>query len=407
MTNLLKSSTEVNQRTVGFLLRCMHCHDGVASHCETLVKGLIANGWKVILITGKVHYDSSSGYRFKSIKSMVEDWIILDGFNALRPNLKSIIAASRAIRAHRIDLFHVHGYSMLPFAFLLKIISGVRSVATYHPSVAILNPNERQAEAEPLRNLRYRILLNVFAPESFIAYSTEIEKWLENDARVPKSKIRKILHGIDTEYFRLPNDEERYIARLKYGIKEVDLVCVLVGRLSWDKGHDVLINAVKLIKAVYPVHSVKCLFAGSGGEEEIKKYAFSGVDDSSTFLFAGNVVDVREVYWAGDIFVLPSRVEGFALAVAEAMCCGLSSIRTPSGGARDQIENGKTGYIVPFDDANALSRAILGLKDQDHREQIGRLGSEDARVKFDARRMVEKTIEVYIREIEGCRRDTD
>jgi glycosyltransferase involved in cell wall biosynthesis len=105
--------------------------------------------------------------------------------------------------------------------------------------------------------------------------------------------------------------------------------------------------------------------------------------------------DMREVYWTSDIFVLPSRLEGCALVVAEAMCCGIAPIRTPAGGTLDQIEEGKTGYIVPFDDAEALSKAIQKLANKDFRLQMGKQCAEYASSVFDRELMIEKTAELY------------
>jgi len=141
---------------------------------------------------------------------------------------------------------------------------------------------------------------------------------------------------------------------------------------------------------------LKCLFAGSGDrEQEIKEYAFVSEDDSHSFIFAGYLNDMREVYWTSDIFVLPSRLEGCALVVAEAMCCGAVPIRTPAGGSLDQIEEGKTGYIVPFNDAEALSKAIQKLANKAFRLQMGQQCAEYASSVFDRELMVKKTVEVY------------
>ncbi len=53
------------QKTVGFILRRVDCNDGVASHCETLIRGFKSVGWRVVLITGPVSYDAVSVRRFE------------------------------------------------------------------------------------------------------------------------------------------------------------------------------------------------------------------------------------------------------------------------------------------------------------------------------------------------------
>jgi glycosyltransferase involved in cell wall biosynthesis len=104
----------------------------------------------------------------------------------------------------------------------------------------------------------------------------------------------------------------------------------------------------------------------------------------------------RDVLWASDLLVLPSRKEGFGLTVIEAMLCGIVPVRTPSGGAGDQIEDGKNGFIVPFDDPVALADCIVRLLvDEGLRAEAGQAALVSAREKFTIARMVTDTVKVY------------
>lgn len=384
------------QKTVGFLFKRVDCNDGVASHCESLIRGLKAVGWRVVLITGSVNYDAGSVRRFEALKELSEDWVIFEDLKPLLPSLGNITQIKELVKKYEISLFHVHGYAMLLLARILKIITGVDCVATFHPSVHGDDPTLLKDAALRPQITKYLIFLKLFAPKAFIAYSSDIEKFLLKDLGFHKTKVRKIINGIDTKYFRPPSPEERKRVREKWGFEEKDLVCSLVGRLNWNKGHDILIDAVRQARNAVPEMSLKCFFVGSGNQEQqIKEYAFASDDDSRCFLFSGYVDELREVYWTSDIFALPSRSEGFALVVAEAMCCGTVPIRTPGGGSLDQIEEGKTGYIVPFDDAEALSKTIQKLANQDFRLQMGKQSAEYASSVFDLELMIEKTVELY------------
>jgi glycosyltransferase involved in cell wall biosynthesis len=384
------------QKTVGFLLRRVDCNDGVASHCETLIRGLKAVGWKVVLITGAVFYDAKSVRRFELFKELTEDWLVFEHMRPLVPNLADVARIREIVKKHKIAIFHAHGYSMLLLARILKIVTGLHCVATFHPSMhsddpkmlteAVLRPKIRQ----------YQIYLKAFAPKAFIALSSDIEKFLIQDLGFRKTKVRKILAGVDTKYFCPPSPQERHRVREQLGICEEDLVCSLVGRLNWNKGHDILIEAVRKARKALSGVTLKCLFAGSGDQEQqIKEYALVSDEDLRCFIFLGFADELREVYWASDIFALPSRSEGFALVVAEAMCCGTVPIRTPGGGAKDQIQEGITGYTIPFDDVEALSQAIQSLADRNFRMQIGKQCIEYAVSAFDQEPMVERTVELY------------
>jgi glycosyltransferase involved in cell wall biosynthesis len=383
------------QKTVGFLLKRVDCNDGVASHCETLMRGFKAVGWRVVLITGPVNYDASSAKSFRALKDLSEDWIIFEDLKPFLPTPASINRIKEVVNKYEISLLHTHGYSMLVLARILKFVTGLECVATFHLLIEDENSSFIKAILRP-KIRKYQIYLRAFAPKAFIAYSSEIEKFLLQDLGFPKNKVRKILAGTNTTYFRPPSSEERQKAREKFGFEEKDLVCILPGRLNWVKGHDVAIDAVRLVKKEFPELLLKCLFAGSGDlEQQIKEYAFVSEDDAHSFIFAGYLNDMREAYWASDIFMLPSRLEGCALVVAEAMCSGTVPIRTPAGGVLDQIEEGKTGYIVPFDDAEALSKAIQKLMNKDVRLQMGQRCAEYASSVFDRELMIEKTVKLY------------
>lgn len=384
------------QKTVGFLLKRVDCNDGVASHCETMIRGLKALGWKVVLITGPVNYNGGFVSRFQALKDLSEEWIIFEDLKPLFPSWGKITRILELVKKYDISLFHAHGYTMLLLGRILKIITGIDCVATFHPSVHGEDPTLLKDAVLRPQTTKYFIFLKLFAPKVFIAISSDIERFLVKDLSFHKTKVRKIVNGIDTKYFRPPSLEERENVRKKFGLEEKDLVCSLVGRLNWNKGHDLLIDAVRQGRNAVPKTSVKCLFVGAGHQEqEIKEYAFVSDDDSRSFIFLGYVDELREVYWASDIFVLPSRSEGCPLVVAEAMSSGTVTIRTEGGGSRDQIEDGKTGYIVPFDDPEALSKAIQKLANKDFRLQMNKHCLEFASVAFDRELMIEKTVKLY------------
>ena len=385
------------QKTVAFFLKRVDCNDGVASHCETFIRGLIANDWRVVMITGPVFYDSVSITRFEALKSLVEDWIIFDHINPLLPNLSYILRVYETIKRYEISLLHAHGYSMLLICRIFYFLNNLNCVATFHPSIHGDDPKALKTVALNPKLNQYKFYLTAFPPKVFIAYSSDIVSFLNQSLGFPKSKIRKIFLGIDTNYFRPPTPEERQRAREKFGIQQDDTVCALVGRLNWNKGHDILIEAARQARAELPHTNLKCLFAGSGAQEnQIKECALISEADKRCFVFLGYTDNLREVYWAADIFVLPSRSEGFALVVAEAMCCGVVPIRTPGGGAKDQIEDGSNGFIFPFDDSETLAmRLKLLSSDIELRKQLSIEAQKTAHQNFAVEKMIHDSIALY------------
>jgi glycosyltransferase involved in cell wall biosynthesis len=97
-----------------------------------------------------------------------------------------------------------------------------------------------------------------------------------------------------------------------------------------------------------------------------------------------------------DVFVLPSRFEGFPLALVEAMLAERPVVATTTGSVEDAVIEAKTGFLVPPDDAEALAEAINQvLADANLGGQMGRRGRELALERFTARATAAAFEELY------------
>jgi glycosyltransferase involved in cell wall biosynthesis len=143
----------------------------------------------------------------------------------------------------------------------------------------------------------------------------------------------------------------------------------------------------KNIKPIY-------ILAGTGDIDFIKSLIKeNNLEDQ--FILPG-FVDSRDILWASDLLVLPSRQEGFALVVVEAMFCKVVPIRTPAAGAFDQIDDGFNGYIVPFDDYVSLADRIQFLLENDIiRQRMAQNAYEKAKKFFTLDNMVENYLDIY------------
>ncbi len=122
-----------------------------------------------------------------------------------------------------------------------------------------------------------------------------------------------------------------------------------VGRLSPEKGLDVLLRAFKSVPG-------RLLMAGSGSqEEELRRLA----DDRVEWLGQVAREDLPGLYAQADCFVLPSRSEPWGMVLNEAAAAGLPLVATDAvGGGYDLIENGVNGYRVPAENGEALAEAL-------------------------------------------------
>jgi glycosyltransferase involved in cell wall biosynthesis len=109
--------------------------------------------------------------------------------------------------------------------------------------------------------------------------------------------------------------------------------------------------------------------------------------------------ELRRIYAAADIFVLPSRADCFPQAVAEALAAGLPVIATDVGGVSEMVEDGRNGRLVPRGSVPHLKEALRDLvRDPERRRRMGHESRQLALRKHDAmvnnRRIVDLTLAV-------------
>ena len=157
---------------------------------------------------------------------------------------------------------------------------------------------------------------------------------------------------------------------------------------SRQKGQDLLLEAWPAVAARAP--GVRLVLVGDGPERQ-KLLA----RDVRGLVLAGPRRDVPEWLAAADVVVLPSRWEGMALTILEAMSRGRSVVATDVAGAREALADGG-GAVVPVEDVPALEIAIVvRLLDPELAAEEGRAGRAAAERRHDARHTAKAISEVY------------
>jgi len=384
--------------TILFLLKRVDCNDGVSSYCETLLTGLKANGDRVVIVSGPVTSSEKTQRRRQALESAALEWIILDHLRPNRPSGKTVKIILDTIRKYSVDVMSPQGLSLLPLSFMASKLSGKPVIMNYHPSIHGSDTAGMAKRKSFKERTFYRITATLFTPWKFIALSKDIIRFFREDCWISPHRIEYIVAGIDSDRYRPPSVVERKAARDLFQLSDTTLVCVLTGRLDLNKGHDLVIEAVRQLRVSDPELEIVCLFPGTGSyAATVEAHAKKDAADTASFRFLGFVDDdtLLKVYWASDIALLPSRLEGFGLAIAEGMACGAVPIRTPSGGSEEQIIDGETGFLVPFDDAKALAARIHDLADKDRRQRMRGTAIAHAQNHFGRQTMIAKTSALY------------
>jgi len=174
------------------------------------------------------------------------------------------------------------------------------------------------------------------------------------------------------------------------------------GRLVPIKGIVYLIRALASLKRDIP--DLRLEIAGSGPERTTieTEVRLHGLTDCVTFL--DWQVELAPVFARWDVFVLPSLEEGFGIAALEAMAAGLPVVATAVGGIPELVEDGRTGWLVPPADPDALADRLRDLLlDPERRRAMGAAGRARARESFSVERMAAAISEIYDRLLETRR----
>jgi glycosyltransferase involved in cell wall biosynthesis len=266
---------------------------------------------------------------------------------------KAIDYAARSfLRKGRFDLFHSWAGDALHSLRFTKQsgIPSVLEIPTWHKHQGKSVPPQLEEELEfakapiPKRWLNHLLVLREHVLEEYeladllLVLSEKAEETFLL-AGVPKKKLFRTSRGVDVERFR-PATKPSGIFR-----------ALFVGALVKRKGVHVLLEAWRALK----LPRSELVLVGQV-HPEIEPY-LQGMPDSVKV--AGFQKRVEEVYREASVFVFPSSLEGSAKSTYEAAASGLAQITTRESG--DVVLDGVNGILVPPEDVNALSAAILRL----------------------------------------------
>lgn len=302
--------------------------------------------------------------------------------NAL--DLPSALRLGRLARASGAELIHAHVARDYPPASLAARLSGARLVITRH----VLFPLGRV----------HRLALSNVA--RVIAVSKPVARSLRARAVFPAQKIRVVTNGVDVERI------EAARAKFESGAERaaaapLGLRVGAIGSLVENKGHDLFIRAAASVVARLDA-PVEFVIVGDepprgAGSLESLKRLIAELGLGGRVLLLTRWADSASVLPSFDIFVSASRSEAFGLAMAEALACGVPVVATATDGAREVVEHGVNGTIVPAGDAEALASAIVALvEDEGRRNAFSGRARESARRRFGLDRMVTDTERVYL-----------
>jgi len=283
-------------------------------------------------------------------------------------------------RQENVRIWHGHDYKSNLYGLLLRRRCGLRLVTTVHGWV-------QKTGRTPLYWAVDRWSLRRY--ERVVAVSQDLEAECARIG-VPSDRLVRIDNGIDVGAWRRRGPPAA--SALRAAVPAGRLVVGAVGRLSEEKGFDLLIEAVT--RAVARGADVELWIAGEGPEQA--KLAALAAASPARVRLLGFRTDVRELQEAFDVFVLSSLREGLPNVVLEAMACEVPVLATRCGGVEAAVRDDVEGLLVPPGSVEALESGLVRLAaDPNLRARLARAGRERVEREFSFARRMERFAQLY------------
>jgi glycosyltransferase involved in cell wall biosynthesis len=278
-------------------------------------------------------------------------------------------------RREQVAIWHGHDYKSNALGLLLRRFRPLRLVTTVHGWV-------HRTMRTPLYYGIDRLCLPFY--ERVICVSEDLkERCLRSG--VPASRCVLIENGIDAEEF------SRWTTRAPGGHR---LVIGAIGRLSAEKGFDVLIRAVGQL--LQRGSDVELLIAGEGDDRPRLEALIAELGLAQRVRLLGYRSDPREVYEALDVFALSSYREGLPNVLLEAMSLEVPVVATRIAGIPRLIRDGENGLLVEPGDVNALAdRLAQLLAAPELRSRLGQAGRATIEVGYSFAARMDRVRALY------------
>lgn len=322
---------------------------GVLEYLYMFLKNFKNEDYENILIVSQ-DYEKS----LKKFENIVKEIYIVPMTREikLKQDIKSILEVRKLLKKIKPDILYLHSskagaYGRIAMFFNRKIKILYNAHGWYFN--ADMSPKKKKVIIliEKILALRSNKIINISKSEYDSALKYKI---------APESKMCIIENGIDFSRFD-ECDKFREETRKKYNIRDDEIVIGVLGRLSEQKDP---MTTIKAFNEVYKENkNVRLMYVGSGElENEVMKYAKE--NNLQNLVTITGWVDNSERYIpAFDIAILPSKWEGFGLAIIEYMMCKKPIVASKVGGMIDIIKTEDNGFLVEIGNAKRFAECIV------------------------------------------------
>lgn len=336
-----------------------HVVGGLAAHVQGLARALVAGGHEVTVLT-----QDASAPKAESDEGVE---VLRAGAVPINPpdfmsyvhqmNQQLLSKAAELLGSGRdFDIIHAHDWLVAFAAGGLKQSMRRPLIATIHATEYGRNGGLHNDQQRHISDIEWWL---VYEAWRVIVCSEAMTRELEHVFQVPQDKVLAIPNGVDAESVIV----ERDLTLRRQLASDDEAILFFVGRLVFEKGVDVLLQAFRYLLAVRP--ATKLVIAGKGPiQADLEEMARQlGIADRVHFAGYVDAKTRNRFLSISDAAIFPSRYEPFGIVALEAMAAGVPVVAGNVGGLREIIADGEDGWLVAPGDAGALSATLYTLLD--------------------------------------------
>lgn len=346
----------------------------------SLAQSLRQQDYRVVLVSPPGRFTenfTAQGFPWRS-------WEV--GRKSLSPwtEARSLLALAGIYRQEQPDLIHHHTIKPVLYGSLVARVLGMQNVVNSITGRGyVFTSNDCKARwlkrlALPFYRLAFR------HPNYATIFENEEDQRYFHRMKLAMPDRSWLINGVGV-------DPERFTPCPEQPGKPVILYS---GRMLWDKGVGVLVEAARLLKnaRVVLVGEPDPGNPGSVDRQQLQSWHAAGLVE-----WWGWQSDMNQVYARSHIFAMPTMYgEGVPTVLLEAAACGKPIVATDIPGCREIVSPGLNGFLVPLDDPLALAKALQSLVDDvDLRGRMGLAGRSLILQKFTTLQVNARTVEVY------------
>jgi glycosyltransferase involved in cell wall biosynthesis len=361
-------------------------HIGGEETCVFMLsRGLAAKGHDVTVFTssesGALSSEDTEGFRIRRLNIWMKVYN-----NPIVPSL-----VGRLLHEDSPTIIHAHQYPIF-FSDVSALMGAVKHIPLLLQIHVI--PDSRSMLSSAVSALYYESLWKLTLKTACkIIVPSRAYRSLMLGHGLSSQKVSVIPYGVDTDVFHPDNNGDQF--RKKHGC-EGSRVILTAGRLNYQKGLHVLIEALPLIKK--ELQDVKLVIVGDGEERPRLKKLAQTLDVAESVVFTGSLhhEDLPQAFASADVFVLPSFFESFGITLIEAQATAKPVVATRVGGIPEVVMNGESGTLVEPGKPNKLANAIITiLSDRNMAVRMGRKGRKHVEENFSWCATIDKVAKLY------------